>query len=80
MARAPPSHLTSIHLCMKLSLRDGEALRILCGQINIMEPESGSRLLNVPYFAFVPMSRRKQTEGLGANVDLCPRIHESSID
>lgn len=39
MARAPPSHLTSIHSCMKLSLCDGEALRILCGQINIMEPE-----------------------------------------
>ena len=35
------SHLTLTHSCMKLSLCDGAALKILCSQINIMEPESG---------------------------------------
>ena len=54
------SHLTLTHSCMKLSLCDGAALKILCSQINIMEPESENRILNVPYFAFLPIGRRKQ--------------------
>ena len=61
MAHSSPSssRLTLTHSCMKLSLCDGEALKILCSQINIMEPESGNRLLNVP-LAFLPIGRRKQ--------------------
>lgn len=57
---------------MKLSLRDGEVLKILCSQINTMEAESGNRLLNVPLFTLLSTGGENK-QNLGCKCEFLPK-------
>ena len=50
---------------MKLSLCDGEALKILCSQINIMQPESGRASLVAQMVKNLPARQETQVQSLG---------------